>query len=1626
MVTRPLFERLNVLSSDDFELSCGATGLPPPLITWERNGRPLIDERVHFDQVAGQSKVMVTRAELEDSGSWTCVATNTAGSDRVAYEVEIIQPPVASLKDNTNVTTQIDNSFSLHCEVEARPVAQITWFHNGQEINQNDQRLALSRNKELLTVTGANDDDGGEWKCIAENHAGSISINFNLDIHSPPAIAASQKKHVPILITRGRQLRLDCRSTGNPTPTIVWTRNGMPIDHLDAVKYTLLNGGQVLEISSVSILDSSKFKCNARNLAGIDSISYTIEVHVPPTITKTGVTSQMTIEGESVVFRCPAQGVPAPLITWTLDGMPLTDGGHHVIQQAGRVLVVNGANRDDAGVYVCRAQNAAGHADQQYNLDVYIAPRIVSGSSTETVFQETIKNGQLELNCALDPAALPVPEVRWEKDGEVIESNEQYRIMSGRLFVRQVTSDAAGRYTCTATNKAGSDYRNYLVTVHNPPVFQDDEPVHKEVISSGSTTLTCHVTGGNPMPLHITWYKNGQLLLPSNRITFSRSNRKLYLVNIGVDDTGEYNCRAQNKAGMAEKAMTLNVLTPPEITATTSKQIWKDTDITTKLTCPTKGHPVPDITWYKLGHHLEDFFEMGEVEQSGDELVFFDIKPEYSGVYSCLARNRAGSDQFEFDVLVRQEPRVNVTGAQMISQGKILTLVCLIEQGNPKPTIQWKKDDAVIMPNAKTYISPDRTQLQVFSAQSADAGYYSCVADSTAGHHEHQHYVDVMKSPKLHDSYEEIEAIERDELELSCLTDIDPPPTVQWFIGDRQIKPDDYDYYDSFRGDNIDFYGQRKYSWSENDQVFHIYNIDRSDRHQYRCVMSNAAGTDSTTFNVDVLTAPEILGNDFDDEIMIRTAGDLVTLNCDASGTPPPEIEWLKDGARLFSQSGSIQLSSDARQLTLIDISPVFAGDYVCQVTNTAGQTERHFNLEVEIPPTAKMEEQFDAQEFENVVLHCQVTGQPVPQVMWFKNRKQIRPGETNGKYQVDGMKLIIRSITVQDQAVYQCQADNRAGLATADILLNVLQAPKIEGEWDNKVTTIELRTLELGCNTRQGNPIPTVRWFRNDYPLDVTPNLILSNHKRKLTIRRITKQDIGKYKCIVENDAGSDKKEFDVDVVVPPRIEADFAEYEAGLVGDQLELNCESSGYPTPEVSWMLNGEFLKANVNNGVFLRNNGQTLFINLLTDEWDGNLTCVAVNSAGEVSFSTMMEIFEAPYITNELNSPVIITEGDDLELECQSSGIPMPQISWKFNNEILDDIYPVVQGESLLFIPSVTVGDSGVYTCVALSVAGQARRDIMVTVYRAPTISAEEDAPGSSRDTPIVETPRGEKLELECYSDAVPTPTIRWFKDDRELALDSRHVFTQNNQVLTVLFLSESDTGLYTCISENEAGLAEKYWTVEIYVEPDLIWTPDELTSPLKGEYVNLECEATGNPEPVVSWFKDDELIEPGANRIALVDGNLSIQNVAESDNGIYECRAVNEAGEKRYQTVLAVNSAPTISIGSQKVTSLINERIELECDVSGYPLPVVEWTKNGHPLNEPDWISSYGHVLTLSAVTIDDNGNYACEARNEHGIERRVIELDIFMPPEIKVSTVVFSNFSNLLLQSQTKKNGLS
>ena len=67
--------------------------------------------------------------------------------------------------------------------------------------------------------------------------------------------------------------------------------------------------------------------------------------------------------------------------------------------------------------------------------------------------------------------------------------------------------------------------------------------------------------------------------------------------------------------------------------------------------------------------------------------------------------------------------------------------------------------------------------------------------------------------------------------------------------------------------------------------------------------------------------------------------------------------------------------------------------------------------------------------------------------------------------------------------------------------------------------------------------------------------------------------------------------------------------------------------------------------------------------------------------------------------------------------------------------------------------------------------------------------------------------------------------------------------------------------------------------------PEIATQPQNDTT-TEGRNVTLTCNATGNPEPVLSWSKDGNLAR-SSNRVSFLADNklLTITNVKRSDSG---------------------------------------------------------------------------------------------------------------------------------------------
>lgn len=83
-------EDRNVVVGETVALQCKALGSPPPRITWLKGEEPLHpSDRHHF--TPGNQLLVIGTTTLEDAGRYTCVMSNTLGTERAHCQLNVYQ-----------------------------------------------------------------------------------------------------------------------------------------------------------------------------------------------------------------------------------------------------------------------------------------------------------------------------------------------------------------------------------------------------------------------------------------------------------------------------------------------------------------------------------------------------------------------------------------------------------------------------------------------------------------------------------------------------------------------------------------------------------------------------------------------------------------------------------------------------------------------------------------------------------------------------------------------------------------------------------------------------------------------------------------------------------------------------------------------------------------------------------------------------------------------------------------------------------------------------------------------------------------------------------------------------------------------------------------------------------------------------------------------------------------------------------------------------------------------------------------------------------------------------------------------------------------------------------------------
>ncbi|XP_054713925.1 hemicentin-1-like [Uloborus diversus] len=1581
-----------VLENEKVSMECVANGNPEPNIIWLKDGIMLSEEllkNVSIYKVSDDTMLKISEAKSYHSGKYRCIATNAAGSTEKLFDLYVTVPPRIVNTSEPNLTVFIHNFVTMLCVAEAEPAPSISWFKDGEVLNENtDPFIHILQEEQKLQILRTRESDHGQYSCEASNPAGKDSRLFMLNVLVPPRVRNIIQEDSRTNVIEGNSTEIKCYVHGNPQPTVSWKKDGQIMFPDRTFKMQLLDNNQLLQIANVEAEDGGRYTCVATSPLGTEERHFDLHVQVPPKIYDDQNTDYVALLNKPLTIHCEADGTPKPVITWMKNGHlidPFLDPNLQSLKEES-ALLIRRARLEDSGKYTCIATSTAGQDERNFNIHVH-----TPASVDDTNLKEEVLGLLNETTVFLCPATgIPLPSISWLKDGDHIEHVNQdtkYQFLEGgKTFkVNFVNENDAGKYTCVAFNDAGSDEINYFLDVMTPPVMTPAHNESKIKSKEGDTVLfDCPVLDNNHIGA-VTWKKNGNLInsisLPPN-FEFSPDNKRLKIIKPQAYDSGVFTCIASNSAGDSEHEMELLVLAPAKITHPldniTAIYVKEQHSIT--LDCMTAGHPKPIITWLK--DDLPLFQQPNLSFPAFGKLKIISSSIHDAGLYTCHSENEGGWDEKFYNLTVYVPPTINVSshGLHKVGlQNSVLTLDC-IAKGIPKPRVLWYKGSQMLISGPRVTFLQDGEKLKISHITTADAGKYTCLAINEAGDTEAEHFVKVHVPPSIEQAsiQNSKDPIVNQTVRIFCDAFGLPFPTITWYHNGALIYQND-----------------SRFSFSGAGQYLDILSVQSTDSGTYACEAENIVGHTRKEVPLTVSVPPDIEANGRSREYFV-ILGKPTRIDCEASGTPLPRITWLKNGLPL-PKSENVQQINNNRALFFTYALTDEAGEYTCIATNNAGSVEQKFNLTVLVPP------KFTHDQKDKVLpivlgssgrITCPVVGHPIPDIVWSKDGVVLSDKEN---IFINSTNLEISNSDSSHNGNYACEASNIAGKVNRMYTVKVNVPAKIEGSDETTfIASVVGSSVTINCPA-SGTPLPKVVWFKNSIPIipRLLPNVHIENQGLQLTVLNPQLKDSAKYSCLATNDVGNASRDFTLSILEPPFIANDSSIVKV-LAGKDAVLTCKASGYPAPEIDWLKNNSPLL--LTNSKYAKMENSSIHVSNVNLEDAGNYTCRATNEAGlhHKNFTLMVT---APPVIKDMENVQKVLAGETVFLHCDAKGSPPPIIMWhKDSTLILNSKEHQIFPDGTLHFPIANESHSGVYKCLAENEVGSFEAVRRLHVLSSPKIIENY--------LTKYETTQAQPAVLKCAAEGYPKPVISWEHNSRSMDLFNPRYKLYPSGDLHISLTQPSDMGTYTCIAKNEAGSDTRDIDLVVFVPPSVnISGPSAITA-VRGRTVTSVCSAKGFPPPKISWQKNGI---PFLSSTSDITGQLTLENIQPEDSGSYVCIAVNSAGRDHKSISLEVHVPPVIVELPKSEDLSVGDTLVLICEASGQPLPGITWLLNNTQVTGSAY-SAFGHSkLVVENVGKEDQGTYICLAQNAAGEKKAAAAVRVRAPPIIMESSDVKS-----------------
>ncbi|XP_065296212.1 cell adhesion molecule Dscam1-like isoform X5 [Dermacentor albipictus] len=310
----------------------------------------------------------------------------------------------------------------------------------------------------------------------------------------------------PGSVKPGSRISAMCLATsGTHQVTMSWLKDGNDLSSAKNVFVETKRGLSTILIEPVEVSNAGNYTCIAKNRAGFDSYTAVLDVQAPPSWKKTPGDVRVNI-GDRAIFECLAYGSPAPKIRWIKQ-----DGIINLSLSSNGTLIIDDVSVDDAGQYVCEADNGiAPTASHSFAVVVNVPARfeekstVVTARRTEVTRMKCQATGDQPLSIAWSKGSVKLDK-RTSARYEVFETLTPDGLIS-ELVIRDTDRSDGALYTCHTQNKYGKDDRKVKLIVQEVPGPPQDVRLKDVWSRSASVSWSPSYSGNSPISKYVVQY----------------------------------------------------------------------------------------------------------------------------------------------------------------------------------------------------------------------------------------------------------------------------------------------------------------------------------------------------------------------------------------------------------------------------------------------------------------------------------------------------------------------------------------------------------------------------------------------------------------------------------------------------------------------------------------------------------------------------------------------------------------------------------------------------------------------------------------------------------------------------------------------------------------------------------------------------------------------------------------------------------------------------------------------------------------------------------------------------------------------------------------------------------------